>query len=64
MKIEEFLIYYFFNFHNMIEYLVVGFCFLALILVRMYLFYRTYDNKMKYYSEPKDLAKEFYDNLV
>ncbi|KAM3135485.1 hypothetical protein pb186bvf_012341 [Paramecium bursaria] len=48
----------------MIEYLVVGFCFLALILVRMYLFYRTYDNKMKYYSDPKDLAREFYDNLI
>ena len=48
----------------MIEYLVVGFCFIALILVRMYLFYRTYDNKMKYYSDPKDLAIEFYDNLI
>lgn len=51
----------------MLEYIIVAACFLVLIIIKFYLFkvcYFTrkvsYDKKMKYYTDPDEMAVEFF----
>lgn len=47
----------------MYEYLILIVCFGLLIVVRMFLFKRSYTRKMSFYSDPDDFANEFIQNL-
>jgi hypothetical protein len=40
------------------QYILVAFCFLFLIAIRLFLARRTYKDKMIYYTDPMTLAEE------
>lgn len=44
------------------DYVLVASCFLVLIAIKFYLFKVSYDKKMKYFTDPNELAIEFISN--
>ena len=40
------------------DWLLIAFCFLIMALTIVFLFNKSYSNKLRYYANPMDLAKE------